>query len=430
MGNYLYITTKIYEPGIQTLVNIMKKQLMSIIIVSMFLGVTLQGMITTIASAETTPGREDTQQRLSDIFLNTYIRILLRIAHKPSLAACIIHGDEMVWSHAYGYYDRENKKKATTQTLYLQASVSKTVTATALMQLYEQGLFDLDDDVNDYLPFSLRNPNHPDIPITIRMVLSHRSSLADDNLYWICLSYLPGDPDVEGFPYPWLEEYLTLGGSAYSSTTWSRDKPGEAYYYANIGFSIVAYLVEILSHQDFNVYCQQHIFQPLQMNSTGFRLSDVNIENVAVPYEFKNNGYFRHPQYGIHVLYPAITLRTSIEDYSHFIIAHMNGGVWNGIRILNQSTVEMMHTAHFSPSDKYNYGLGWQVTNKVFQKTYGHSGGYVGALDLITIYPKDNTAVLLFSNALDSELHSTRTEWKAFNAINKALFHKAKRIAS
>ncbi len=408
----------------------MKKQLISIIIVGVFLGVTLHGMIINKAHAGTTTPGEDHPLRISDFLLNTHIRILLRLAHKPSLAACIIHEDEVVWSNAYGYYDRENKKKATTQTLYLQASVSKTITATALMQLYEQGLFDLDDDINKYLPFSLRNPNYPDIPITIKMILSHRSSLADDNLHWICLSYLPGDPDVEGFPYPWLEEYLTPGGSAYSSSTWSLDKPGETYYYANIGFSIVAYLVEILSHQDFNQYCQQHIFQPLQMNSTGFRLRDVDIENVAVPYERKNKEYFRHPHYGIHVLYPAITLRTSIEDYSHFIIAHMNGGVWNGVRILNQSTVEMMHTAHFSPSDKYNYGLGWQITNKLFDKTYGHSGGYVGALDLVTIDPHDQTAVLLFSNALDSELQSTRMEWKAFSAINDALFHKAKRMAS
>jgi len=414
----------------QTLVKRMKKQLISVIIIGVFLGVAVHGIIINVALAETTSIKEDHQQITSDFLFNTYIRTLMRLAHKPSIATCIIYDNDVIWSNAYGYYDIENKKEATTQTLYLQASVSKTITATALMQLYEQGLFDLDDDVNDYLPFSLRNPNYPDIPITIKMILSHRSSLADDNLYWTCLSYLPGDPDVEGFPYPWLEEYLTPGGSAYSSSTWSLDKPGEQYYYANIGFSIVAYLVELLSHEDFNEYCKEYIFQPLQMNTTGFRLRDLNIDNIAVPYEFKNGGYFRHPQYGIHVLYPAITLRTSIEDYSHFIIAHMNGGVWNGVRILNNSTVELMHSAHFSPNDKYNYGLGWEITNKPLKKTYGHSGGYVGALNLVTIVPADNTAVILFSNALDSELHSTRIEWKAISAIDNALFLKAKRIAS
>jgi CubicO group peptidase (beta-lactamase class C family) len=108
----------------------------------------------------------------------------------------------------------------------------------------------------------------------------------------------------------------------------------------------------------------------------------------------------------------------------------MNGGVWNGVRILNESTVTLMHTAHFSPSDQHNYGLGWEVTNKPFQKSYGHSGGYVGVLSLVTIVPDDNTAVLLFSNELDSELHSTRAEWIAIGAINNALFFKAKRIIS
>jgi CubicO group peptidase (beta-lactamase class C family) len=408
----------------------MKKQLIIIIITCVFLGVSLQGMIINVALTETTSITQDNQQLTSDFLFNTYIKTLMRLAHKPSIATCIIDDNEIAWSHAYGYYDIENKKEATTQTLYLQASVSKTVTATALMQLYEKGLFNLDDDVNEYLPFNLRNPNYPDIPITIRMILSHRSSLADDNLYWLCLSYLPGDPDVQGFPYPWLEEYLTPGGSAYSSSTWSTDKPGEKYNYANIGFSIVAYLVEILSHQDFNEYCKEHIFQPLQMNTTGFRLRDCNIDNIAVPYEFKNGAYFRHPQYGIHVLYPAITLRTSIDEYSHFIIAHMNGGIWNGIRILNASTVELMHTAYFSPHDKYNYGLGWQITNKPFRKTYGHSGGYVGALNIVTIIPDHNIAVIFFSNELDSELHPTRTEWMAVKAINDALFAKAKRITS
>lgn len=408
----------------------MKKQIISIFVIVLFIGISFP--ITTGFSSSINQDNNPDQNKLpSDFFFDFYIQTLMKIAHKPSIAAAIINDDEIVWSNAYGYYDIENKKQATTDTLYLQASVSKTVTATALMQLYDQGLFDLDDDVNEYLPFELRNPNHPEIPITIKMILSHRSSLAYDNLYWICLSYLPGDPDVEGFPDPWLEEYLVPGGSAYSSSTWSTAKPGEEYYYANIGFSIIAYLVEILSGQNFNEYCKEHIFQPLQMNTSGFRLNDHNIDDIAVPYEYKNNHYFRHPHYGIHVLYPAITLRTTIEEFSHFIIAHMNGGVWNGVRILKESTTELMHTAHFSPNEKHNYGLGWTITNNLIGKDeYGHSGGYVGVHDLVTIIPKDDIAVIIFSNQLDSELLASRTERKAFRAINDALFRKANRIAS
>ncbi len=373
---------------------------------------------------------EGIKEIFTEPFFDIYINTLMKVAHKPSIAACIIHNDIVVWSKGYGYYDLESQKPTNEDILYLQASVSKTVTATALMQLYERGLFDLDDDINDYLPFELRNPNYPDEPITIKMVLSHRSSLADDNLYWIALSYLPGDPDVPEFPYPWLKEYLTPGGMGYSSTTWSNSRPGERFYYANIGYSIIAYLVEILSNQNFTDYCEENIFEPLQMYNSGFRLRDHNISNIAVPYEFKNNRYFRHPHYGIHILYPAITLRTSIEEYSHFIIAHMNDGMWNDVRILNSTTVNLMHTAHFSPEDKYNYGLGWTIKNPVIgKKEYGHSGGYVGVLDLVTIIPDDGIAVMIFSNELDSELQSTRIEWKAFNAINNLLFWKANQLS-
>jgi len=409
----------------------MKKKMLAAILLFLFIGIALNPVTIGInLSTKQIITSEEIKETLSDLFFDIYIKTLMKVAHKPSIAACIIHDDIIVWSKGYGYYDIENKKPTNEDILYLQASVSKTVTATALMQLYEQGLFELDDDINEYLPFELRNPNHPDDPITIKMVLSHRSSLADDNLYWIALSYLPGDPDVPDFPYPWLKEYLTPGGIGYSSTTWSNAKPGERYYYANIGYSIIAYLVEILSNKNFTEYCKENIFEPLHMYNSGFRLRDHNVSNIAVPYEFKNNKYFRHPHYGIHILYPAITLRTSIEEYSHFIIAHMNDGVWKDIRILNGTTVELMHTAHFSPEDKYNYGLGWTILNPAIGKNeYGHSGGYVGVLDLVTIIPDDDIAVMIFSNELDSELKSTRIEWKAFDAINNILFWKANSLA-
>jgi len=367
----------------------------------------------------------------SDSLFDGIIKFLMKIGHKPSITTGIISKDELVWSKGYGFYDIENQKPATIDTLYLQASVSKTITATAIMQLYEQGKFNLTDDVNDYLPFEMRNPNHPDIPITFEMILSHHSSLAYDNVYWLCLSYLPGDPDIPSFPYPWLEDYLTPGGSGYSSTTWSEAEPGEQYLYANVGFSVVAYLVEILSNQDFNEYCRENIFDPLEMYNSSYRLRDHDIDSIAVPYEYINRQYFRHPHYGIHVLYPAITLRTSIEEYSHFIIAMMNGGVWNNVRILNETTIELMHTAPFQPDLKYNYGLGWQIIKRSSGEIdIHHGGGYVGVHCHVLIKPEKEIATILFSNELDSELRASLLEARAFYMIEQLLLIKANRISS
>ena len=415
----------------------MKKQIFILLMTGIFIVASISPATTSITLDKKNnvieSDNENTENKgsMRDTLFDFYVRFLMRIAHKPSLVAGIIYKDEMIWSKAYGYYDLENRKEATTDILYMQASVSKTICATALMQLYEQGKFNLTDDVNKYLPFDMRNPNYPNIPITIEMVLSHHSSMAYDNLFWLCLSYMPGDPDLPSFPYPWLEEYLVPGGSAYSSSTWSEFKPGEKYLYANVGFSVVAYLVEILSCQNFNDYCREHIFDPLEMENSSFRLKDHDLDNLAVPYEYKNDEYFRHPHYGIIFIYPAITLRTSIEEYSHFLIAMMNGGVWNGKRILDESTVDLMFTPPFEPEREDNYGLGWQIKKKSFGRVQiMHGGAYVGYDLTVVIRPEKETAIMVFANELDAEFHVEASEFIAMQLIKKALFFKASRLAS
>jgi len=367
---------------------------------------------------------------LNDNFFNRYITLIMKFAHKPSVSCCIIINDTVAWSNSYGFYDIKSNKLATTDTLYLTASVSKTVTATALMQLYENGLFNLDDDVNNYLPFSLRNPNHPEIPITFRMLLSHRSSLADDNLFWLCLSYIPGDPDIPDYPYPWLKEYLTPNGSAYSPTIWSDSQPGDKLLYANIGYSLIGYLVELLSGQSFDQYCKDHIFTPLEMYNTSFRLKDVDISNLAVPYDFKNRKYLPHPHYGMYVIYPSACMRTSVEEYSHFVIAHMNGGKYKDVKILNETTIELMHTSYYPQGkNKWNYGLGWILDNTICGKEkIGHSGGWPGVQTLVSMRPYKDIAIIIFTNCFDSELKSTLLEKISLKQIRNALLIRANNL--
>ena len=356
----------------------------------------------------------------------------MKLAHKPSISTCIIIKDCVVWSKGYGLNDIENKKPATPDTLYLLASISKTVVATAIMQLYEQGLFDLDDDVNDYLPFSLRNPNYPDTSITFRMLLSHRSSLASDNSDRLSISYIPGDPDIPSYPYPWLEKYLTPNGIGYHSSVWSDSPPGEKYYYANIGFSIIGYLVEIISGQNFNEYCKEHIFRPLEMYNASYRLKDLNISKIAIPYSYKSGNYVPNPHYGMLFVHPGASLRTSVEELSHFLIAHMNCGIYKDVRILNESTVELMHTAHY-PLDKRGrgYGLGWIIKDPILgKKELGHSGGWIGVHTLMTFRPDDDTAIIIFTNSLDSTQFSRPVTSLAFLLIKNTLFRKANRLTS
>jgi len=204
--------------------------------------------------------------KFGDVFFDRLIMFLMGFGHMPSLSTCIIKGDEVVWAEGYGLFDIEHNKNASEDTIYAVASISKTVTATALMQLYGQGLFELDDDINDYLNFSIRNPNYPDDPITFRMLLSHHSSLAEDP-WWLHKDY-PGDCPV--LFYPFLMEYLTPGGSEYSSEIWADCHPGEAFHYANMGYAIIGYLIEEMTGELFYQYCEDQIFIPLNMSNTSF----------------------------------------------------------------------------------------------------------------------------------------------------------------
>jgi CubicO group peptidase (beta-lactamase class C family) len=316
------------------------------------------------------------------------------------MSACIIKNNEVVWAKGYGLYDIEQEKPATEQTIYIIASITKTITGTALMQLYERGLFQFDDDINKYLPFSVRNPNFPNDIITIRMILSHSSSLNDDptSYSWFNVSH---DPPIPGYPCPWLEKYLIPGGQYYIPEIWSTEyHPGEYMQYANINFDLAGYLVELLSGEPFYEYCKEYIFTPLEMAHTSYCLADFNIDDVAISYTFHHGTYEKRPHYQL-LHYPAGGLRTSVMDLSHFFIAHMNQGVYNGTRILKAETVEEMHKIQ-PPGNKYNnfyYGLAWMIEEKIGSTFSGHSGYIPGVRTYMFMRQSDNTGAIYFFNS-------------------------------
>lgn len=356
--------------------------------------------------------------KLDSVFFDRLIMFLMRFGHIPSLSTCIIKDDEVVWAKGYGLFDIEHNKNASEDTIYAVASISKTVTATALMQLYEQGFFELDDDINDYLNFSIRNPNYPDDPITFRMLLSHHSSLDEDP--WYLHKDYPGDCPVSF--YPFLMEYLTPGGSEYSPEVWADCHPGEEYHYANMGYAIIGYLIEQITGELFHQYCKNHIFTPLKMYNTSFLFADIDTENLAIPYMYCSWGYKPYMHAG-DVDYPSGCLRTSVMELSHFVIAHMNGGVYDGVRILEEDTVELMHTAQYTEGQPY--GLGWKIyENKRGEIFVGHGGGNIGVTTGMKIRVSDNTAVL-FSINRETTLN---IEILANQILEKMLFLKANRI--
>jgi CubicO group peptidase (beta-lactamase class C family) len=388
-----------------------RTKLIAILCILLFFGGAIAPLQATTPLRPTLTKEQSNTVRLPDALFDQKIMFLMRIAGFRSLSACIIDDDQIIWSKGYGAYDVPKEKQTTTDTIYILASITKTIVGTALMQLYEQDLFDLDDDVNTYLPFALRNPNYPDDPITIRMLLSHTSSLNTNEqmqYYWTNFS---GDPPFSFFPEPYLREFLLPGGSYYDETIWSTQyHPGEHAMYANVGFDLLSYLVELISGEPFLEYCDTHIFTPLDMHNTSFNLSHLNIEQVAVPYQRYAGKYYLLNQldfiwgnytppgmYWRPRFYPAGGLYSTVSDLSHFLIAHMNEGVYHGTRILEKETVELMH--QIQPTNTIGYGLAWMKTTISPRLTATGHGGDLPGTDTWMLYNQTkNIGVIYMAN--------------------------------
>jgi CubicO group peptidase (beta-lactamase class C family) len=328
----------------------------------------------------------------------------------PSIVTCVIKKDKIVWEKAYGYANIEKKVPATSRTIYPIASISKLVTSVAVLQLHERNILDIDKDINIYLPFSVRNPHYPDKIITPRLLLTHRSGLAwpiydeDPDFYEI----YPNDsvPDLGG----WLKNYITPGGKNFKSKTWKNTEPGKIELYSNIGAALLGYLVEVVSKTDFNTYCENNIFKPLDMPNTSFRISKLKKELSAMPY-YENLTPIEH--YSV-PFYPSTTIKSPLHEFSHFLIAMMNSGTYKNKRILKEKTVNEILRVQYPNSW---LGLMWW---KYKGDWFGGEGGFLGSSSLAIFQRTKKVAILIFSN---------RTELRSFyppdGRIYKLIYKKA-----
>jgi len=183
----------------------------------------------------------------------------------------------------FGLRDFDRDLPINADTKYRIASVSKSVTALGLIKLYSDGLFDLDDDVSEYLGYTLRSPQYPDTPITFRMVLSHTSSLQDGTGYNPFLQ-----ATFNQLPVPNITEVLLSDGDYYTTNMWRTETPGTFFAYSNINFGLIGTLIEKISDERFDIYMKNAILNPLGIDAS-YNVRDLtDINDVAVLY--RNNG--------------------------------------------------------------------------------------------------------------------------------------------
>lgn len=357
--------------------------------------------------------------------LDAYVREQMRLARVPGLAAAIVKSGEIAWARGYGWANIPRGLRATPNIDFMLASVSKTVTGVAVMQAVEQGLIDLDADVNEVLPFGVRNPRYPDTAITARMLLTHSSSLRD-NWKVLSASYVYGD----GADSPirlgdFCREYFSPGGIYYDEgRNFSLSAPLTEYLYCNMAVALAGYMVEAASGIPFDTWCEDRIFIPLGMATTRWHLADLDRRQVAMPYRYERttDAYRRYGQYG-YPDYPDGQLRTSANQLARFLLAFIGWGEYAGVRILQESSVQEMRRSQI-PGLVPGQGLIWYVAGSKGMRLMGHNGGDSGVATQMFFRRSDGTGVIMLANG---DWHRVRAKWPLMSIFYR-LFEEADRL--
>ena len=317
-------------------------------------------------------------------------------ARLPGLAVCALIDRDVAWCGGYGTLRGDGGGRVTPDTPFLMASVSKLVTATAVLQLAERGALDLDADLHATMPFSVAHPAAPRSPITARAALAHVAGIADndrvmDNWYWT-----DEDPDLP--LHDIVEGYFDPSGDFYDADrNFLGDGPEDVSEYSNMGYALLGQVVTEAAGADFAQVSQDRILAPLEMAHTSWRLADFDPDTLAVPTSW-SGGRWRdhgHTTYGD---YPNGGLRSSACDMGRFLSAMAHGGSLDGVRVIDPATLDAaMQPAWPALDDRQ--GLGWYREDLGESSLWvGHSGGEAGVATDLFMHPSGDLGIVLLAN--------------------------------
>ena len=371
----------------------------------------------------------------------------------PCAVTLVARHGQLVWQHAQGMIDVERKVPVTLDSLFRIYSMTKPVTSIALMQLYEQGRFLLDDPVHKYIP-SWRNlqvyksgvyPHFVTTPparaMTIRDLLTHQAGLSYG---FSCRTNVDAAYRQLGLDG---RSGLTLDGLIDELSRLPLEfSPGTAWNYS-VATDVCGYLVQLLSGKPLDDYFAEHIFAPLAMTDTFFSVPSDKQSRFAACYEYQPGDTFRlqdDPQHS-HFTKPRTYLSgggglvSSIGDYYRFAQALANGGALNGARIIGRKTLEFMRLNHLpnhtdlpsvstggfseTPYDGSGFGLGFAVKTDIAKsQTIGSLGEYGwGGMAGTTFFidPVEDLLVIFMTQLIPSSSYMIRQELRAM--VNAAL---------
>jgi CubicO group peptidase (beta-lactamase class C family) len=323
------------------------------------------------AVARTAQGLPADKVEQVDAFISAWMA-----QHKaPALSVAIVTDNQLRWTNGYGLADVENAVPAKADTAYRLASISKSLTATAVMQLVEKGKLDLDAPIQKYCAAFPQKQ----WPITARQLLTHFAGVRHNK---------PGE---------------LVSTKHYNSLTEALDsfkdepllyEPGTRYFYSTPGYTVLGCAIEGASGMAYLDYVRENIFKPAGMTRTQSDNVYTLIANRARGYRKTQAGELENaPLHDTSIKIPAGGLVSTVEDLARFAIAVMNG------TLVKQATLEQMWIHPKARDGKEsNYGFGWLTAEQDGQKRVFNDGSQAGTRTYLFLIPGERFAIALMTN--------------------------------
>lgn len=326
--------------------------------------------------------------------------------HFKGFSVAIADDQGTLFSRGFGLAKVASQQSYSEQTVQNIASISKTFIGIALLKAQEMGLLNVDDPINQYLPFEVVNPYFPEAVITIRHLTNHTSGIVDSDFYDLSYVLREANPDTSiyavdgGFNGPdkkmpmgdFLEKYLSPGGDYYTTENFLKKEPGEQFDYSNTAATLAAYVLEVAAEESFAAFTRKHILLPLGMNDSGWSFQTVDLSNHTAQYAANNKPY---PLYELNT-YPDGGLRASARDMAKYLTELIKAKNGQGT-LLSQTSYEAYFTASLPDlvfeegrskakafNDEYDMGVFMGINGL---GAYGHSGGDPGTASLLFFNP-------------------------------------------
>lgn len=312
------------------------------------------------------------------------------------LSVAVVKNGKVVHTQALGWKE-ERKVSLKTSDLFRIASISKSFIATSLLQLVEKNQLSLDADVSELVGFKIRNPKFPNTVITLGMLLSHTSSINDQEGYFTLDAIHPAKNGS------WAKAY-----NAY--------EPGMGYQYCNLNFNLAGAILERVSGIRIDQYVKKNILDPLKIYG-GYNVDELDSDRFAKIYAYdRRQAKFNYTEvayasknlnntnyilgYSTPLFSPTGGMKITVPDLAKYMIMHMNLGKFESVRILTEQSSQRMQTPVFEGK---NYGLGLRQTTTLLPDILlkGHTGSAYGLYSGMFFNPEENYGFVVVSNGCD-----------------------------